>query len=441
MPNIYLEDAEVKAHTAKAQSLKRRPFSDVTDEHGFQYVNLVQEGGGVLGIALVGFTYILECAGIRFWRLAGTSAGAINTMLLAAIGEKHEAKSEKILDKLHALDLLSFADTNEKWVIKALKINGFIKNAIGLYISILVLSFICLLLIAMHRHYIYAVFILIFIFVLIICGLFVYFSLQRIKNNQWSLCDGDKFHAWIRHILDDEGICSLADLKNRAYLDCNHLNYPNEYGKLPASDVTVIACDLTNGIKAEFPKDINLYAIDDTIHPSDFVRASMSIPIFFRPFKFTLSRAMSFEDKVKRRQLGFKEGNDAYFVDGGVVSNFPINIFHDPNVKTPRLPVIGLDLDEGIKPENENFFDSLFAYVFHLFNTIRYHNDKNFLAKHQFYQKHCIQSIDVSKYNWLNFALSDKEKLALFKQGVKKGLKYLEDFDWETYKKERSALQ
>jgi NTE family protein len=30
--------------------------SDVTDEQGNQYVDLVQEGGGVLGIALVGYT-------------------------------------------------------------------------------------------------------------------------------------------------------------------------------------------------------------------------------------------------------------------------------------------------------------------------------------------------------------------------------------------------
>ena len=58
-------------------------YSDIEDANGNQYVDLVQEGGGVLGVALVGYTYILEKAGIRFMSLAGTSAGAINTMMMA----------------------------------------------------------------------------------------------------------------------------------------------------------------------------------------------------------------------------------------------------------------------------------------------------------------------------------------------------------------------
>src|SRR5687767_2848176 len=73
----------------------KRPFvvSDVLDTEGHQYVNLVQKGGGVLGVALVGYTYILEKMNIRFIRLAGTSAGAINTASLLVSGKKQEAKS------------------------------------------------------------------------------------------------------------------------------------------------------------------------------------------------------------------------------------------------------------------------------------------------------------------------------------------------------------
>src|SRR5688572_16139193 len=65
-----------------------------------QCVKLVQEGGGVLGVALVGYTYVLEELRIRFLQLAGTSAGAINTMLMAAINRKEDKKSEIILDIL-----------------------------------------------------------------------------------------------------------------------------------------------------------------------------------------------------------------------------------------------------------------------------------------------------------------------------------------------------
>src|SRR5688572_27136983 len=97
---------ELKIHFKNKQLL----VSDVTDAAGNQYVDLVQEGGGVLGIALVGYTYVLEKMGIRFFSMAGTSAGSINAMLLACAGNKEEEKSEKIVDHLIRLNMFSFVD-------------------------------------------------------------------------------------------------------------------------------------------------------------------------------------------------------------------------------------------------------------------------------------------------------------------------------------------
>lgn len=51
-------------------------------------IDLVQQGGTMLGISLLGYTYIMEKAGVRFRSMAGTSAGAINTLLLSALPEK-----------------------------------------------------------------------------------------------------------------------------------------------------------------------------------------------------------------------------------------------------------------------------------------------------------------------------------------------------------------
>src|SRR5215213_7263903 len=80
--------------------VKNKNYSDIIDANNYQYVDLVQEGGGVLGIALVGYVYVLEQMGIRFLSLAGTSAGSINTMLMAAAGTCDIEKSEWILDCL-----------------------------------------------------------------------------------------------------------------------------------------------------------------------------------------------------------------------------------------------------------------------------------------------------------------------------------------------------
>src|SRR5450432_1310392 len=99
-----------------------RPFlvSDVLDGDGNQYVNLVQKGGGVLGVALVGYTYVLEQMGIRFLKLAGTSAGAINTALMTVMGKKEEAKSTKILKSICDLDFFKLVDGHPaaKFVIR-----------------------------------------------------------------------------------------------------------------------------------------------------------------------------------------------------------------------------------------------------------------------------------------------------------------------------------
>lgn len=70
-------------------------ISDIVDKEGNQYVDLVQEGGGVLGIGLLGYTYAMEELGIRFYNLGGTSAGAINTVLLAAIDTPNKKKQLK----------------------------------------------------------------------------------------------------------------------------------------------------------------------------------------------------------------------------------------------------------------------------------------------------------------------------------------------------------
>jgi NTE family protein len=62
------------------ETCEDKEFSDVVDDEDNQYVDLVMEGGGVLGVALIGYTYVLEEMGIRFLRVGGTSAGSINAL-------------------------------------------------------------------------------------------------------------------------------------------------------------------------------------------------------------------------------------------------------------------------------------------------------------------------------------------------------------------------
>jgi NTE family protein len=48
--------------------------------------------------------------------------------------------------------------------------------------------------------------------------------------------------------------------------------------------------------------------------------------------------------------------------------------------------------------------------------------------------------IDTDGHNWLNFDITDEEKLDLFKRGVRAAADFLEKFDWEGYKELRGTL-
>ncbi len=113
-----METSDFTNHPEVAQLIERMKndkvnqmlFSDLLDSNGNQYIELVQEGGGVLGVALIGYTYVLEQMGIRFFSLAGTSAGSINAMLLAGLGDVSKPKSEKVIAVLVNKNLYDFVD-------------------------------------------------------------------------------------------------------------------------------------------------------------------------------------------------------------------------------------------------------------------------------------------------------------------------------------------
>jgi len=435
----------------------RLKVSDVVDEKGYQYINLVQEGGGMLGIALVGFTWVLEKMGIRFWRLAGTSAGAINTIFLAAIGNKSEAKSEQVLEYLATTNFLEFADGNKvvsKVLTKLTSNKSYLSNTAFFVIGLAVVLVLAMFFNSIHHSTYLMWFILGLLFVMGAIAAYAAYLWKLFKKRQLGMCRGNFFKNWLEVRLAEHGVKSVTDLKQKAYIKApdNQLKFASDNESLRTgadadidslqSDVTMIACDITTQMKVEFPRMSMLYGrADDTTNPSEFVRASMSIPIFFESQCF---------DKINTSDPGvIKAWKDisysaeipsrAYFVDGGIISNFPISVFHKPNIRTPRLPVFGARLADGDDETNKNVFAGIGSYAGSIFSTIRFNYDKEFLSKNNFYVKY-VAAIDVKGFNWLNFAMKKDEQKLLFLQGVKAASDFLKDFDWETYKKERENL-
>jgi len=445
--------------------------SDTLDKFGNQYVHLVQEGGGVLGIALVGYTYILEQCGIRFFRLAGTSAGAINTMMMAVIGQKEEAKSERVLNYLCKKNLFDFVDGHpfaKKMIGNLITSKGYFSRlgrrlkallkAIGFFI---LLDFIF---IGLHKHFpqYSPVYILSFVItgiLLTITGMiagYLFYIVRRFKESGFGINPGNDFLNWMKDILKENNVNTIADLEKKASeipegLHLREGRTDPEPTKDLKADITLITSDIITQNKIEFPKMWDLFILDDKkIHPAEFVRASMSIPVFFESYE--INNIPKDDPRIIAAwQHHLRLDSDCVpdsvrFVDGGIISNFPISIFYNPAVVVPRLPTFGVDLDD----EKPKVKDSpkpvtqmgLGTYIYRMFNTVRFYYDKDFLIKNELYKKG-IGKIKVFDFNWLNFSISNEEKINLFIRGAQAAGEFLAGssttpgFNWDEYKNQR----
>lgn len=130
---------------------------------------------------------------------------------------------------------------------------------------------------------------------------------------------GEYFHTWIAEQLATKGKHTFGDLRTEA----GSAVPDNEQYKL-----VVMASDVSQGQLRRLPWDF-----EDPKHPrdgqriADAVRASMSIPFFFRPFPLNV----------------YADG-PSVFVDGGMLSNFPIDAFDPPAGDPPGIPTIGIKL-------------------------------------------------------------------------------------------------
>lgn len=390
----------------KQSSVKNKVISDIIDDQGNQYVDLVQEGGGVLGVALVGYVYVLEKMNIRFLSLAGTSAGSINTLLMAAAGRIDETKSDWILECLCNKKLYDFVDGDAD-------AREFIDALLGDVSNIKL---------AMK-------------------------GTQVIDNfrDDFGLNPGKNFHDWMKNLLNQKRIKNMGDLRRLREAGVSTGNnlrnrLTNEIYTSPKDllELAIITADITTQSKIIFPEMSELfYENPEMTNPADFARASMSIPFFFQPFRLNNlpTGVEAWKKWNKMTGLNASVPAEVLFMDGGIISNFPIDIFHN-NTKVPDAPTFGvkIGLDKAEINPNKKFF-SLIGSVF---NTARFSSDDNFLRTNPDF-RNLIGYIDTGSHNWLNFGLTDEAKVDLFIRGAQAAAAFIHNFNWEKYKEIRKV--
>lgn len=398
-PDVYNLIKELKD-----EGIPKKQFSDVLDHEGNQYVELVMEGGGVLGVALIGYNYVLEQMGLRFFSLAGTSAGSINALLLAGLGDVSQPKAERLVEILANKNLMEFVDGDDD---AQDFVNALVKGA-----GIMKM---------------------------------VWKGVQVVDNirDDNGLNPGNDFLNWMSDVLKTNGIESVADLDAVFGKVPESLKMRDGVGKDIAGlkpRFAVIGSDLTTETKVDFPRMAPLYWENpEKVNPAIFVRASMSVPYFFSPLKIENipSGPQALDNWRELASFNGQPPSTAYFVDGGILSNFPIDLFHKQNV-VPRLPTFGVRLGVDRNKANEitgpgNLFGAMF-------NSIRHLHDYDFILRNPDY-KLLLEKIDIGNHDWLNFAIDDEAKIDLFVRGAQAAAKFVRRFDWKKYKQLRFVLQ
>jgi len=139
--------------------------------------------------------------------------------------------------------------------------------------------------------------------------------------------DGDYLIEWLGGVLAEIGVTRFGDLR---------VDDPGADANLGADQhysLIVTTSDISRGKCVRLPWDYREYGHDpDHQRIVDAVRASMSIPFFFEPVRL---RAPA----VKPYAAG-----PVTWVDGGLLDNFPVDIFDRTDNAPSRWPTIGIKL-------------------------------------------------------------------------------------------------
>ncbi|OBI49738.1 phospholipase [Mycobacterium kyorinense] len=228
---------------------------------------------------------------------------------------------------------------------------------------------------------------------------------------------GDFAHDWIRGQLKDLGVNTFGDLA----LDDDTLPPERRYR------LVVTVADVTTGQLVRLPWDYRrLYGLDpDEQSVADAVRASMSIPFFFHTVKLTSA-----------------EGLTSTLVDGGVLSNFPIDSFDRPDGKPPRWPTFGITLLPNLPQDNAKVIPALAplhwlgggpTLLESLITTMIVGRDQAYLNQ-PWVSARAIR-VDSTDVGFLDFDISDPQKEELYQRGYDAAAAFLSTWSWAEYRK------
>ena len=312
-------------------------------------VDLVLEGGGVKGIGLVGAVLTMSERGYVFPRVAGTSAGAIVASLIAA----HQVAGRSLSNLETIMNSVDYGKFQDEQPLERL---GGTPGEIA--------------------------------------ELLLHMGIAK----------GDYLVEWLGNVLADLGVHTFADLA---------ISDTDDPGTgLPADQrfrLVVHTSDISRGALVRLPWDYPHYGQDPaTMRVVDAVRASMSIPFFFRPVTFSTPSG-----KVT-------------WVDGGMLSNFPITVFDRTDGEPERWPTWGIKLSarpaavQVDRPAGNDFQLAMSCLQTLMAGWDRYHLDDENVTQRTIF-------VDTGSMSATDFGITKQEQSQLFESGRSAATSFLTD--------------
>jgi NTE family protein len=232
--------------------------------------------------------------------------------------------------------------------------------------------------------------------------------------------EGDYIRDFIFEELRVLGVTTFADLRRTDRQADSNLEPYQRY------KLVVMATDVTRGRLLRLPWDYRSLNLDpDRELVADAVRASISIPLYFEPIT------------VKDG----KTGEDTTLVDGGVLSNFPIEIFDRTDGAEPRWPTFGVKIMPALPAGQPQLFPGMFLprlppvrLLEQVVATAMVGNDQTYLER-PCVRRRAIQ-VDTSGVGIVEFGAPPEKRAAIVANGEQAASRFLADWDWERYKKE-----
>lgn len=297
--------------------------------------DLVLEGGGVKGIGLLGAVLTLAEAGYRFPRIAGTSAGAIVATLVAAYQQAGRDLTD-LKDVMSTVEYQRFADR---------PLPSRLTGPVGAGFDIL------------------------------------------FRGGGHS---GDYLDEWLRPLLAEVGVHTFADLR---------IDDP-ESSLLPYQRYSLVvhASDLSRRVLVRLPWDYSQYGLTaDEQSVVDAVRASMAIPLYFRPVQVRTAHGT------------------ATWVDGGLLSNFPITVFDRTDDRPHRWPTWGVKLSGAPQWDRDVAVYGGTGIAISCLQTLLGDRDRYRLAEEGVNRR--TMYVNTAGVSATDFSISEKMQRTLFENG------------------------